>query len=147
MDAQENKRVVMEGYQMFQSGDIPRLLESYQDDALWIEPEVEHVPFSGQRKGKAAIAQFFKDLDNAAQALRFEPKDIIAEGDKVVVTGEATWLVRQTGRTYDSPWVHVFTIRDGKVARFQDYHDTAAGERAYRPGLPGQASTGASLHH
>jgi ketosteroid isomerase-like protein len=34
MDAQENKRVVMEGYQMFQSGDIPQLLEHYHDDAL-----------------------------------------------------------------------------------------------------------------
>src|SRR5690242_479340 len=104
MDAQENKRLIMEGYQMFQKGDIPQLLESYQEDALWIEPEVENVPFSGLHKGKAAIARFFKELDEAAQALRFEPKDIIAEGDKVVVTGEATWLVRQTGRTYDSPW-------------------------------------------
>ena len=66
MDVQENKRLVMEGYQMFKSGDIPRLLESYQDDALWIEPEVENVPLSGLHKGKTAIAQFFKELDNAA---------------------------------------------------------------------------------
>jgi hypothetical protein len=58
----------MEGYQMFQSGDIPQLLERCHDDALWIEPEVEHVPFSGLHKGKAATAQFFKDLDTAAQA-------------------------------------------------------------------------------
>jgi ketosteroid isomerase-like protein len=147
VDTQENKRLVMEGYQMFQNGDIPHLLARYHDDALWIEPELEHVPFSGVRKGKAAIAQFFQELDNAAQTLRFEPKEIIAEGDKVVVTGEASWLVRQTGRTYDSPWVHVFTIREGKVASFQDYHDTAAGERAYRPGQPGQATAGAPLHH
>jgi ketosteroid isomerase-like protein len=147
MNAQENKRLVMEGYQMFQRGDIQQLLESYHDDALWIEPEVEHVPFSGLHKGKAEIAQFFQQLDNAAQALRFEPKEFIAEGDKVVVIGEASWLVRQTGRTYDSPWVHVFTLRDGKIARFQDYHDTAAGERAYRPAQPGQTSAGAPLHH
>lgn len=149
MDAQENKRLVMEGYQMYQKGDIPHLLERYHDDAVWIEPEVEHVPFAGQFHGKAEIARFFKSLDDAAQALRFEPKEFIAEGDKVVVTGEATWLVRQTGRTYDSPWVHVFTVRDGKVARFQDFHDTAAGERAYRPDQPGQAGagTGAPLHH
>jgi ketosteroid isomerase-like protein len=149
MDAQENKRLVMEGYQMFQKGDIPHLLERYHDDAVWIEPEGEHVPMAGQYRGKAEIARFYKLLDDSAQALRFEPKEFIAEGDKVVVTGEATWLVRQTGRTYDSPWVHVFTIRDGKVARFQDYHDTAAGERAYRPDQPGQTAAGAGvpLHH
>ena len=147
MDAQENKRLVMEGYQMFQNGDIPNLLERYHDDALWIEPDAEHVPFAGKHKGKAEIARFFQDLDRAAQALRFIPKDFIAEGDKVIVAGEATWLVRNTGRTYESPWVHVFTLRDGKVARFESYHDTAAAERAFRPDQPGQAGTGAPLHH
>jgi len=148
MDAQENKRMVMEGYQLFQRGDIPNLLERYHDDALWIEPDVESIPFAGRHNGKAEIARFFQQLDECAQALRFEPKEFIAEGDKVVVTGEATWLAKNTGRSYDSPWVHVFTIRDGKVARFQSYQDTAAGDRAFRPDQPGQApAAGAPLHH
>lgn len=147
MNAQENKRIVMEGYQMFRNGDIPHLLERYHDDAVWIEPEAENVPFAGRHNGKAEIAQFFQTLDREAEALRFEPKDFIAEGDKVVVTGEATWLCRQTGRSYDSPWVHLFTLRDGKVATFQSLHDTAAAERAFRPEQPGQASAGAPLHH
>jgi ketosteroid isomerase-like protein len=147
MTAQENKRLVMEGYQKYQNGDIPALLQMYHDDAVWIEPDSEHIPFAGTHIGKGDIARFFQDLDRAAQPLRFEPKDFIAEGDKVIVTGEASWLVRDTGRTYDSPWVHVFTLRDGKVSRFQDYHDTAASERAYRPDQPGQTSAGAPLHH
>lgn len=147
MDAQENKRLVMEGYQLFQNGDIPHLLERYHDDALWIEPEAEHIPFAGKHNGKAEIARFFQQLDAGAQALRFVPKDFIAEGDKVVVTGEATWLAKSTGRSYDSPWVHVFTLRDGKVSRFEGYHDTAAGERAFRPDQPRQAATGAPMHH
>ncbi|MGJ9419095.1 nuclear transport factor 2 family protein [Massilia sp. CMS3.1] len=147
MDAQENKRLVMESYQLFQIGDIPHLLERCHDDALWIEPEAENIPFAGKHKGKAEIAQFFRQLDAGAQALRFIPKDFIAEGDKVVVTGEATWLAKSTGRSYDSPWVHVFTLRDGKVSRFESYHDTAAGERAFRPDQPGQAAAGAPMHH
>jgi ketosteroid isomerase-like protein len=147
MNAQENKRLVMEGYQKYQNGDIPALLQMYHDDAVWIEPDSEHIPFAGKHAGKGEIARFFQDLDRASQALRFVPKDFIAEGDKVIVTGEATWLVRDTGRTYDSPWVHIFTLRDGKVASFQDYHDTAASERAYRPDQPGQTSAGAPLHH
>ncbi|MBQ5947322.1 nuclear transport factor 2 family protein [Massilia sp. ST3] len=148
MDAQENKRLVMEAYRLFLSGDIPQLLERYHDDALWIEPEAEHIPFAGRHNGKAEIARFFEQLNEALLAERFEPKEFIAEGDKVVVTGEATWRGRHTGRSYDSPWVHVFTLRDGKVARFQSYHDTAAGERALRPDQPGQAAaTGTPLHH
>jgi ketosteroid isomerase-like protein len=147
MDAQDNKRLVMEGYQLFQNGDIAHLLERYHDDAVWIEPEAEYVPFAGRHNGKAEIARFFQTLDAEAQALRFVPKEFIAEGDKVVVTGEASWLCKQTGRSYDSPWVHVFTVRDGKVARFESYHDTAAGERAFRPDQPGQAAAGQPMHH
>jgi ketosteroid isomerase-like protein len=147
MNAQENKQRVMEGYQKFKNGDIPGLLEMYQDDAQWIEPESELIPFSGKHTGKAGIAQFFQELDQAVQPLQFTPKEFIAEGDKVIVLGEASWLVKNTGRTYDNTWVHVFTLRDGKVARFEDYHDTAASERAFRPDQPGQASAGAPLHH
>ena len=147
MNAQDNKRIVIEGYQLFQAGDIPHLLERYHDDAVWIEPEAENIPFAGRHNGKAEIARFFQTLDAEAQALRFEPKEFIAEGDKVVVTGEATWLCKQTGRSYDSPWVHVFSLRDGKVARFESFHDTAAGERAFRPDQPGQAAAGAPMHH
>ena len=147
MNAQENKQVVMEGYQMFQHGDIPHLLERYHDDAQWFEPDAEYVPFAGKHLGKPEIARFFQMLDENAQALRFEPREFIAEGDKVVVTGDATWLCKLTGRSYDSPWVHVFTMRDGKVSRFESHHDTAAAERAFRPDQPGQAGAGAALHH
>ena len=148
MGAQENKQMVIEGYQLFQRGDIPHLLQKYHDDAVWIEPEAENVPFAGKHDGIAEIARFFEQLDAATQAIRFEPKEFIADGDKVVVTGDATWRVKATGRSFDSPWVHVFTIRDGKIAGFQSYHDTAAGERAFRPDQPGQAAApGAPLHH
>lgn len=147
MDIQESKKLVAEGYRLFQNGDIRNLLELYHDDAEWIGPESEFLPFSGSFHGKQGITQFFTKLDAAAQAVRFEIKQIIAEGDTVVVRGESTWLARATGRSYDNPWVHVLTLRDGKVAQLQSYYDTAPGERAFRPEQPGQASAAAPLHH
>jgi uncharacterized protein len=147
MDVQENKILVMEGYRLFQNGDIASLLERYHDDAEWIGPDSEFVPFAGSYHGKAEIAQFFQKLDQAVKPIRFEPKQFIAEGDTVVVAGDATWLARQTGRSYDSPWIHMFTLRDGKVARFQSYYDTAASERALHTDQPGQAASAALLHH
>lgn len=147
MNIQENKQLVMKGYRLFQSGDIRQLLDLYHEDAEWVTPESEFVPFAGNFHGKQGIAQFFAKLDAAAQTVRFEPKQTIAEGDQVVVTGDATWLAKATGRSYDSPWVHVFTLRNGKVARFMAYYDTAASERAFHPEQPGQASMATQLHH
>ncbi|WP_370660482.1 nuclear transport factor 2 family protein [Massilia soli] len=147
MNTQQNKQVVVEGYRDFQSGHIQKLLDRYHDDAEWSTPESDVVPFSGNFHGKSGIAQFFAKFNDSVQTIRFEPKQFIAEGDKVVVTGDASWLAKLSGRTYDSPWVHVLTLREGKVARFEAYYDTAASERAFQPGQLGQPSTATGLHH
>jgi hypothetical protein len=38
-------------------------------------------------------------------------------------------------------------MRDGKMARFEAYADTAAGERAFRPEQSAQSSMTSQLHH
>jgi ketosteroid isomerase-like protein len=148
MNAQENKQFVLEGYQLFQQGDIAGMLARCTDDAEWISPETDIAPFSGNFRGKQGIAEFFTKLDASLQTIRLEIQDAIAEGDKVVVMGQATWLVKPTGRQYDTPWIHVYTVRDGKIARVEALTDTAAGERAFRPDQAAQASSeGTQLRH
>ncbi|SFD82203.1 nuclear transport factor 2 family protein [Massilia yuzhufengensis] len=147
MSTQENKRMVLEAYQLFKAGDIPSLLDRYADNAEWIGPESDIVPFAGRYHGKAGIAQFFRKLGDASEATRFEVRDCIAEGDKVVVIGEATWRIRATGTTYDTPWTHLLTIREGKVARFETIYDVKATEMAFSPDMRAQAGSGAPLHH
>ena len=147
MDSQDNKRFVMEAYEQFKKGDIAALLERYHDDAEWIGPDSDIVPFSGCYHGKAGIAQFFRKLGESSEATRFEIKDCIAEGDKVVAVGEASWLVRATGRSYDIPWTHIVTLRDGKVATFETIYDNTTAERAFSPDLGAQANQGVPLQH
>jgi ketosteroid isomerase-like protein len=148
MNAQENKQLVQEGYQLFQRGDIAGILMRCHDDVEWVSPETETAPFSGNFHGKPGLADFFTKLDGSLQAIRYEPQEFIAEGDKVVVTGHAVWLVKSTGRQIDTPWIHVFTLRGDKISRIQALSDTAAGERAFRGDQAGQTSTmGTQLHH
>jgi ketosteroid isomerase-like protein len=147
MDAQANKQLVLEGYRLFQSGDIPQLLSYVHDDAEWIGPDAEAVPFAGSFHGKAEVARFFSELITAMQPTRFVIKDVIAENDKVVVLGEAMWMVRSTGRSYDSQWVHVFTMRDDKFIRVDSLYDTASAERAFRPDRPDVTAAATALRH
>jgi ketosteroid isomerase-like protein len=148
MNAQENKQLVQEGYRLFQQGDIPAMLARCHDDVDWISPETELAPFSGNFHGKQGLGEFFRKLDASLQAIRYEPLDFIAEGDKVVAVGQATWLVRSTGRQFDTPWMHLFTVRDGKIARIQAITDTAASERAFRGEQAAQTSSmGTQLRH
>lgn len=148
MNAQENKQFVLEGYQLFQRGDLAGMLARCTDDAEWISPETDIAPFSGNFRGKQGIAEFFTKLDASLQTIRLEIQDAIAEGDKVVVLGEATWMVKANGQQFDTPWIHVYTVRDGKIARVQALTDTAAGERAFRSDQAAQTSSkGTELRH
>lgn len=149
MNSQENKQLVMQGYQKFQNKDIGGLLELFADDIEWIGAETEELPFAGSYHGKDAVAQYFAQLDQAQEAQQFAPKDCIAEGDRVVVTGQSRWTVKSTGQAYDNQWVHVFTLRDGKVARFEQYNDTAAAAKAFRStqATSQQQGQGASTFH
>lgn len=138
MNALDNKKLVMDAYQLFLKGDIRSLLDCCKDDAEWVERDSDTIPFAGTYHGKMEIAGFFTKLADGAEVVRFVPQEFIAEGDKVVVVGDSTWTARPTGRTFDNPWVHVLTVRDAKIARFEAYNDTAAGERAFRPDQPGK---------
>lgn len=133
MNIEQNKQLVMRGYQFFQDGNIEGLLQLFSDDIEWQGYQSEFVPFSRDYHGRQDVAQFFAELGQAQEANLFEPQEVIAEGDKVVVMGEAEWTIRATGTHYGYPWVHVFTVRDGKIARFQQYYDTAATEAAFMP--------------
>lgn len=149
MSNQENRQLVMQGYQKFQDKDIRGLLDLFADDIEWIGVETEELPFAGTYRGREEVAQYFSQLDQAQEAQQFEPQTFIAEDDKVVVTGRSRWTVRATGQSYDNPWVHVFTIREGKVARFQQYNDTAAAAKAFTSLQPASQQTGqksAPLH-
>lgn len=147
MNTPDNKQLIMQGYQLFKNKDIQGLLALFADDIEWIGAESEHIPFSRNYRGRDQVAQFFAEMDQAQEAIQFEPEAFIAEGDRVVVTGQSTWLVKSTGQRYESPWAHVFTVRNGQVARMQQYNNTAAAEAAFRP-LPASSQPQEKpMHH
>lgn len=147
---QRNRQVVMEGYEAFARQDIQAILDLYTDDIEWTGYEAANVPFSGSYHGKEEVRQFFIDLGSSMQALQFEPRQVVAEGDHVVVLGHARWNVPSTGREIDSDWAHVFQLRDGRVCRFQDFDDTAQMMQAFgaqmQAGMARPQASGPTLH-
>lgn len=54
-----------------------------------------------------------------------------AENDKVVALGYEHLEVKADGRSYRSTWAHVYTLRNGKVVKFEEFVDTAAQAAAF----------------
>ncbi len=128
----QNTLVVQNAYAAFGRSDIETLLTYIADDVVWhaIYGAGSHVPTSGERHGKAAVREFFKQLAENVNFSRFEPQEFIATGDKVVTLGHYT-ATTPLGKSFDTDWAMVFTLRDGKVVRFLEFCNSAAINDAY----------------
>ena len=127
-----NLQIVQDAYANFGSGDIAGLLSHLSADVKWRVPEIENASFAGARRGQEAVGEFFASLVAEEDITLFEPNEFISEGDKVVVLGKSAATVRATGRSYETDWVHIFTVNDGKITSFHEFFDNAAATRAYQ---------------
>ena len=57
---------------------------------------------------------------------------ILGDGNTVVVLGYEKARVKETGKMFESHWVHVHTLSGGKTTHFLEYTDTAAAAEACR---------------
>jgi ketosteroid isomerase-like protein len=56
----------------------------------------------------------------------FEPREFIEAGEHVTVLGRESSTALDTGKPFESDWVHIFTIKAGKVTRWRGFFNTAA---------------------
>ena len=133
MQEAQNTKVVQDAYAAFGRGDISTLLSYVTEDVDWrpVTGAARHVPFAGERKGKAAVAEFFKQVAESEDFEQFEPREFVAQGEKVVALGHYRAKTKATGKMFESDFVMVFTLRGGKVAAFQEFTDVAAVNAAF----------------
>src|ERR1700722_4116101 len=125
MGTQDSVAVVKAGFAAFGRGDMPGLLALMAEDVGWVSPGTG-IPLAGTYRGRDGVADFFQKLSGETEILASEPREFIAEGDRVLVVGWERVKVKPTERTIELDWVMSFTIRDGKVAKYQQYTDTKA---------------------
>ncbi|HVQ36088.1 MAG TPA: nuclear transport factor 2 family protein [Pyrinomonadaceae bacterium] len=133
--SEQNKAIVQQAYNSFKTGDIEGLLNLMSDDISWTLPSMEGVPFGGKRTGRASVAEFFASVGASQEVVSFEPRELIAEGDKVIALGSYKWRVIANNREFGGDFAHAWTISDAKAVEFQEYMDTAVGVNAHRKAM------------
>ena len=118
-----NLDIVHEGYAAFGRGDIPGLLGLCDAKIEWVY--YGSVPWAGSFPGHEGVGRFFGILASTLNFEVFEPQEFIVGDDKVAVQGRTAATVKGSGKRFDNNWVHVFTIRDGKLTRYVGYDTTA----------------------
>jgi uncharacterized protein len=118
--------VVKQAYEAFGRRDIPAMLNLVADEVDWKFVGPASLPYAGLRRNRKEAADFFAALERADETEIFEPREFIEAGENVTVLGWVKGIARDTQKTFDTEWVHVFTVKDGKVTRWRGFSDTAA---------------------
>ena len=126
MNDQSNSDIVQGTYEAIGRGDIPALLDLLADDVTWTFHGPSAIPFAGTRHGREGVAEFFTLIGESLDFQEFEPREFISQGESVVVLGYEHSIVKPTGRELRQEWAHVYTVRDGKIATFRAFEDSAA---------------------
>lgn len=141
MSEKDNVQVVKNAYAAFQKKDMDALFKLFADDIRWTTPGPQDVfPFAGERRGHDGMRKFFKQLEDSEETMKFEPKEFIAQGDRVVALGHYEARIKANNRTNKLDWVHALTVRNGKIQEFTEFYDTARSVEAYRGGGAAQTA-------
>jgi hypothetical protein len=110
-------------------GDREGLLALVAEDIEWIIPGKDW-PLAGTRHGHAGLADLVKTQSETMETSLMEPREFVAQGDRVLVVGFARGKIKATNKTWEDDWIFAITVRDGRLTSIREYIDTQALARA-----------------
>ena len=128
MSSEENVQTVKDFFAAIGRGDRDGLLALVAADIEWIIPG-EDWPLAGTHRGHAGLADVLQKASKTMETST-EPREFIAQGDRVLVVGFARGKIKATNKTFKDDWVFDITVQNGKLTKIREYIDTQALARA-----------------
>ena len=121
---------VRDFYTRLDKGDIDGALATLDPAIEWTEaPRTPY--FCGTMRGvEAVVAGLFAPLNRDFSAFRTMPLEFVAQNDRVVVFGNYSGVVRSSGRVMSAPFVHSWTLSNGRPRTFFQSTDSAVWNEA-----------------
>ena len=117
--------VVRAIYDAFAVGDIPAVLGAMSPDMVWNEaddfPYADGNPYVGPQ---AILEGVFMRIGAEWDGFGVTVEELLDAGDTIVALGRYQGTYKATGKAQDTQFAHVWKVKDGKAARFQQYANT-----------------------
>jgi ketosteroid isomerase-like protein len=100
------------------------------------------MPYPGERpfRGPQAVAaNVIVPIITDVEGFAVTPEELIPAGPEVVVVTRYTGTGKETGKELDLPVVHIWDVRDPKLARLRQFADTVK----FREVVPADVATAA----
>ncbi|MEK6284971.1 MAG: nuclear transport factor 2 family protein [Acidobacteriota bacterium] len=124
--SEQNVSIVRGLYEGFGSGDINTVIAALDPNIEWLEAEnfiyADGNPYIGQ---SAVLEGVFMRIGAEWDDFTVSPNEILDAGKTVIGHGYYSGTYKKNQKPVRAQFAHLFTVRDGKVVRFQQYTDTA----------------------
>jgi|HubBroStandDraft_3_1064219.scaffolds.fasta_scaffold264253_2 ketosteroid isomerase-like protein len=132
--ASANVRLVRGFYDASGRGDAAGALGLLSPAIVWNEAEsgplADRDPYVGP---KAVVEGVFGRIGAHFDHFTVEVDDVLDAGDTVVMLGRYHGVSKDSGKTLNAQVVHVWTVADGKLVKFQQYTDTLQWTQVMKP--------------
>ena len=113
-------------YESFAARDYEAVMSNFGEDMVWIaadnSPLADQSPYHGVPAIRSGV---FERIDAGFEKLIVVPDEIYgAETGRVVVLGHYHGKFRGAPEEFRTQVAHIWTVRDGRVVKFQQYLDT-----------------------
>ncbi len=137
MSTEKNVQTVKDFFAAIGRGDKEGLLALIAEDIEWIIPGKDW-PLAGTHRGHAGLADLLQTASKSIETST-EPREFVAQGDRVLVVGFANGKIKATNKTFEDHFVFAITVRGGKLTNIREYIDTQALARAAHMDASGPA--------
>jgi uncharacterized protein len=137
MSTETNVQTVKDFFAAIGRGDREGLLALVAEDIEWIIPGKDW-PLAGTHRGHAGLADLLQTASKSIETST-EPREFVAQGDRVLVVGFAKGKIKATNKTFEDDWIFAITVRGGRLTSIREYIDTQALARAAHMDASGPA--------
>jgi ketosteroid isomerase-like protein len=124
--SEENVNIMRQGYEAFNRGDIEAVTSIMDPNIEWQEPDVEGLPARGTHHGpEALVNNVIGPVVETWDDFQAVAEEFLDAGERVIVLGRFRGRGKESGRTFEAPFAHVWTLRDRKAVHHRNYPDTA----------------------
>jgi ketosteroid isomerase-like protein len=121
--SRENVEIVRSIYESWNSGEIPGPKDLFDPTVEYVNPPDAVEP--GKRCGRTAFARAVGKSFEPWEAWEMRPQEFKGHGENVAVAIRLRARGRGSGLEMEGSQSALWTIRDGKVVRYEWFHDPA----------------------
>jgi uncharacterized protein (TIGR02246 family) len=131
MDTAATRTLVQQFIAARAAGDFEGIASALADDAVWRLPaSTTFGPFEGRDTVAKALAGGVSGSLFDTATIRRDVHKMVVEDDTAVVLQRLSATTLQ-GREYVNEYCWIYTCRDGKIARLEEYADTLHAARVF----------------